>query len=149
MSDKQSNFDKLFKLLSLTKIQTELVSECIALKNSELTFHCFDNNRKVDKDHIYNVYKMRYRLEENLRPDNHFVIGYQDLLPNLEKSRLEFINVSSLTTKKGIFLVFSDYEYSKFVGILKLKRNLDEVREKQKGFEHLYQSTIFENGIIK
>jgi len=92
---------------------------------------------------------MRFGLEENLRPDNHFVIGYQDLLPNLEKSGLEYINVSSLMTKKGGFLVFSDYEYSIFVGILKSKRNLDEVREKQKGFEHLYKSTIFENGIIK
>ena len=98
---------------------------------------------------MYGVYKMRYGLEENMRPDNHFVLGYQDLLPNLEKSELEFINVSSLMTKKGCFLVFSDYEYSKFVGILKSKRNLDEVREKQKGFEDMYKSTIFENGIMK
>ena len=37
MSDKQSNFNKLFDLLSLTDTQTELVSECLLVKNSELT----------------------------------------------------------------------------------------------------------------
>ncbi len=149
MKNKQSNFDKLFKMLSLTKLQVELASECISLKNTELTFNCFDSLRKIDKEHIYNTYKMRYGMEKNLRPDNHFVIGYKDLLTNLELSKLEFINVSSIMTEKGGFLVFSDYDYSEFVGILKSKRNLSEVKEKQKGFENWYKSTTFENGIMK
>ena len=136
-------------MLSLTNIQAELVSECISLKNTELYFSSFNSDRKVDKEHIYNVYRMRFGLEKNLRPENHFVIGYKDLLPRLEKSELEFINVSSLMTKNGGFIIFSDYEYSEFVGILKSKRTLDEVKEKQKGFEHLYKSTVFKNGVIK
>ncbi|PTX58974.1 hypothetical protein C8N46_11143 [Kordia periserrulae] len=136
-------------MLSLTKLQLELVSECISLKNTELTFNCLDSNRKVDKEQIYNTYKMRYGMEKSLRPDNHFVIGYKDLLPNIEESKLEFINVSSIITEKGGFLVFSDYDYSEFVGILKSKRNLSEIKEKQKGFEYWYKSTIFENGIMK
>ncbi len=136
-------------MLSLTNLQLKLVSECISMKNAELTFNCFDSDRKVDKEHIYNVYKLRYGMEKSLRPDNHFVIGYKDLLPNLEKSQLEFINVSSIMTEKGTFLVFSDYDYTDFVGILKSNRNLYEIKEKQKGFEHMDKSTIFENGIMK
>ncbi|MEL0456511.1 hypothetical protein WJN01_09750 [Flavobacteriaceae bacterium SZ-1-7] len=148
MVDKQAKFDKLFNLLSLTKIQTELISECISMKNSILFFNCFDGNHKVEKEHILSIYKIRYRIEKE-RPSNQFVIGYEDLLPNLEKSKLEFINISSVMSEKGGFVVFSDYEYSVFVGILKSNRNLSGLKELQKSYEYNNKSTIFQNGRIK
>lgn len=38
--------------------------------------------------------------------------------------------MSSITSELGTYLIFSDYEYSDFIVILKSKQNLTEVRER-------------------
>lgn len=146
MNDIQSNFDKLFELLHLTDLQPALVSECISMQNAELSFKCFDKQRKVKKEDILGVYKLRYDMEKSFRPNNNFVIGYADLLPSLEKSALEFVNISLIISEKGGFIIFSDYDYSQFIGILRSKRTLNEIKEKQKGYEPFYKRTVFKNG---
>jgi len=145
MNVNQTYFDKLFELLKKSNQQSELVSECLMMENSELSFSSFNGTEsKMEREQILETYRRRSELEKHLRPNNHFVVGYNDLLPSLKKSELNFINVTSITTEVGTFLIFSDYEYSKFLGILKSKRTLSEVREKMKDSIY-YKEITFNN----
>jgi len=143
----EKHFKNLFKLLKQIDLENDLVSECLQIENDEVTFSTFhESESKTTTEHILNVYKQRFKMEKKLRPENHFVVGYDKLLPSIEKSKSEFINVSSITSELGTYLIFSDYEYSDFIGILKSKRNLTEVRERMNGSVY-YRENKFKNGI--
>ncbi|MGJ8594222.1 MAG: hypothetical protein ACSHXF_16855 [Aquaticitalea sp.] len=85
-------------------------------------------------------------MAKELYPDDNFVIGYEELLSSFENSKSEYTNVSNITSEFGTYLIFSDYEYSDFIGILKSKRNLTEVRERMNGSIY-YRENKFKNGI--
>jgi hypothetical protein len=145
--NREKQFQKLIKMLENSECQTELVNECLRIKNDEITFSSFlDTPTKTTTKHILDVYKNRFKMAQELYPDSDFVIGNDELLPNMEKSKLEYTNVSNITSENGTFLIFSDYEYSDFIGILKSKRNLTEVRERMNGSEY-YRENKFKNGI--
>jgi len=144
----QKQFNELFTLLKNTNQQPELISKCVSQENNECTFSSFNGSpSKVEKGHILDVYRNRFDLENKFRPNDNFVIGYKDLIPSLESSKLEFVNVTQITSELGTFLIFSDYEYTEFVGILKSKRTLSEVRLKM-GNSIYYKEKIFKNGKI-
>jgi hypothetical protein len=144
----EEQFQKMIKMLENSDCQLGLVNECLRIKNDEITFSSFhDTSTKTSTEHIFDVYKHRNKMAKELYPENNFVIGYEELLPSIEKSELEYINVSNITSEFGTYLIFSDYEYSNFVGILKSKRNLTEVRERMKGSE-FYHENKFKNGIL-
>ncbi|WP_108805502.1 hypothetical protein [Aquimarina sp. Aq107] len=144
----QKQFNELFKLLKKTNQQPELISKCVSQENNECAFSSFNSSpSKVDKEHILDVYRNRFDLESKFRPNDNFVIGYKDLIPSLERSKLQFINVTQITSECGTFLIFSDYEYTEFVGILKSKRTLSEVRLKM-GNSIYYKEKTFMNGKI-
>ena len=142
----ENHFRNLFKLLKKIEDNDDLISECLRIENDEITFSTFHQSAsKTTAKHILNVYNQRFKIEKKLRPENHFVIGYDKLLPNIKKSKSEFINVSSIMSEFGTYLILTDYEYSEYIGILKSKRNLTEVREKMNGSE-FYRETKFKNG---
>tara|TARA_R110002167_G_scaffold332264_1_gene539108 strand:- start:133 stop:519 length:387 start_codon:yes stop_codon:yes gene_type:complete len=123
-----------------------LIEECLGLKNDELSFSSFHEIIvKSTKKDVLSGYITRFGLENALRPENHFVIGYDRLLPALENSTQDFVNVSTITTNDGTYLVFSDYEYLNFIGILKSKRTLNEVRNRMQGSKY-YKEKTFKNG---
>lgn len=136
----------MIKMLGNLDHQIDLVNECLQIKNYEITFSSFhDTPTKTTTKHIFNIYKHRYKMAQELFPENNFVIGYDELLPNLEKSKLEYTNVSNITSEFGTYLIFSDYNYSDFIGILKSKRNLTEVRKRMNGSIY-YRENRFKNG---
>lgn len=127
--------------------QIDLVNECLWVKNDEITFSSFlDTPTKTTTEHIFDVYKHRFKMAKELYPDDNFVIGYEELLSSFENSKSEYTNVSNITSEFGTYLIFSDYEYSDFIGILKSKRNLTEVRERMNGSIY-YRENKFKNGI--
>ena len=142
----QKQFQKLIKMLENSESQPELVNECLRIKNDEITFSSFlDNLTKITTKHIFDVYWNRFEMTKQSILEKNFVIGYEELLSNLQKSKSEFTNVSSIISKNGTYLIFSDYKYLEFMGILKSKRTLTEVRDKMNGSIY-FRENIFING---
>lgn len=156
--------DDFNKLLELIKNQNnEIVIELLShYKNHEVTYSTFDKKRCNDnKLHILNIYKTRWEHEKE-RENNQFVIGYEELIPELSKTKFNNICISDITSEKGSYIIFTDDAKTEFIGILKSKRTLVEIREKysthkklvEKSGEKLiydYESNeiVFINGILK
>ena len=107
------------------------------------------------------IYQLRWKHEKH-RENNQFVFGYEELIPNLIKTKFNNICISNIISEKGSYIIFTNDKKTEFIGILKSKRTLREIREKY--FEHKkivgdsgekiiydYESyeIIFENGILK
>ncbi len=143
--DYEKHFENLFRLLISNGKTIDLIEECVMLKNNELSFSSFHETvLKPTRRDLLSGYKARFEIENALRSENHFVIGYDQLLSSLENSKLDFVNVSTITTMNGTYLIFSDYDYLEFIGILKSKRTLAEVREKMKNLRN-YKEKTFKN----
>jgi len=143
----EKKFWQLIEMLDKTSIENGLIKECLSLKLTELSFSYFSSDNKTSKKHIFNIYKIRSIILPHDKGKEPFVIGYELLLPALERSELEFVNVSSLTTEEGTFIIFSDYDYLKYIGILKSKKTLSDVREIMINSPY-YKEITFLNGIL-
>ncbi len=136
----------LIRMLEAVKLENEVIKECLSMKLAELSFSYFPSDEhKTSKSHIFDIYKTRSIVLPYNKEKEPFATGYENLLPALEKSDVAFVNVSALTTEKGTFMIFSDYDYQKYIGILKSKRTLTEVRETMTGSPY-YDETTFFNG---
>lgn len=147
MKVEEQKFQGLVGLLKKNDSVNGLIAECLEQTNDELSFSFFSEDGKTDKNHVLRIYRIRANVEKN-RPKNPFVIGYDQLLPKLISSDLDFINTSSITTEKASYIILSDYDYKEFVGILKSKKTLTEEREKTKEQDHC-REWIFINGRLK
>lgn len=146
----EAKYHQLISLLREHSQGDSLINECISQLDEELSFHTFANieERKVPKEQIVEIYQDRASMEEKIRPNNPFVIGYEKLIPKLEKSRLLHINVSSINTVTGSYIIFSDYAFTEFIGILKSKRTLPEIRELMSGDKY-HTGNLFKGGVLK
>ena len=144
----QEKFQKLIELLKRNESNNDLISECLEQKETELSFSFSRQNGKANKKEILQIYNRRGKMEREIRKDHPFVIGYDELLPALEETNIETINISNIRTELGSYIVFSNMEYSKFIGILKSKRTLSEVKEKMQNSPY-YRELTFEKGILK
>lgn len=126
----QEDFDKLMKLIEnqTDEIVTELLIHC---KNDEITYNSFDNNFRIhnNKSHILDLYNLRWDIEKEIRSEP-FVFGYYELIPKLESTSFNDICISNICSEKGTYLVFTDGDKTQFIGVLKSKRTLSEIREK-------------------
>jgi hypothetical protein len=149
----QEEFDSLVSLLELEP-DHPFVDEILSLcKIGELTYHAFPApSAGTTKAHILAVYERRGSME-NDRKEDPFVFGYDQLLPSLRSTRHESICIIGIDSDQGHFSIFTDFEKTEIIGILKTKRTLTEIRQKQ--VDHLsaggvdyYKSreTIFING---
>ena len=143
----QEKFQNFIELLTKQNSDNYLISECLSQEKSDLSFSFFDDSIKPNKKEILKTYTIRGKLEER-RFEHPFVFGYDKLLPALEKTEVEKVNVSSITTEVGTYIIFSDLNYSEFIGILKSKRTLSEVRAKMNDLIY-YQEKTFLNGEYK
>jgi hypothetical protein len=84
------------------------------------------------KEHLLSIYELRGQVENN-RKDNPFVFGYDNLLPALRQTKHNNVCISSITTDKGTFIIFSNFDKTDFVGLLKSKRTLTEIQDKYQG----------------
>ena len=94
--------------------------------------------------HILGVYKSHQSLE-NLRKGNEFVIGYDDLIPNLEATNDDEVIVTNISSEKGTFIVFTNVKFTELLGVLKSKRTLSEIRNKYKNHEQRLEKSNFES----
>lgn len=158
----QEDFDRLLKLIENqnNKIVLELLSY---YKSNEITYSTFENDFRIadNKSHILNIYQSRWKFEKQ-RENNQFVFGYEELIPKLTNTNFNSICISTITSNKGSYIIFTDNNKTEFIGILKSKRTLEEIREKyfnhKKTVEDIgekviydYESNeiIFENGVLK
>jgi hypothetical protein len=145
----QDNYDRIVNLLKADGSNNPIILDCVSSISLELTFSFFSDTDKVTKEHTLNIYSTRAGIEKNLRPESPFVVGYEELLPKLEKTELNHINICDITTEKGSYIIFTDYEYQAFIGILFSKRTLYEVREKMKGSERYVEHVFVDGTLVK
>lgn len=144
----QEKFNNLIQLLESIDSKNPLLKECITQKLEELSFSYFsDETYKVGREHIFKIYKIRSTVLPHDKGKEPYIIGYNQLLPKLENSELPYCNVNSLSTQLGTYIIFSDYEYKHYFGILKSKQTLNELRDIMKNSPY-YQEKTFINGKI-
>lgn len=126
--DKQSLFEKVIRLLASAahnNIATELLNHYI---NNEITFSGNEDGDKCNsKDHLVEIYT-GHQLFEETRPEK-FTFGYEDLMPALTNTLFDSIAIFSIDTEIGSFIIFTDKDIINFIGILKSRRTLGEIRK--------------------
>ena len=137
-------YNKFRKLLIGLEVKNPLVQECINTQEMEFSFSFWDSILASNKMNIVQIYNRRAKLEET-RKDDPFVVGYDSLLPILNSTDVNTINISSVKSDSGSFIIFSDMNYTTFIGILKSKMTLTEIRNKMKG-SGTYSEYTFRNG---
>ncbi len=142
----QDRYDKITCLLKTECESNSIVLNCLNASSSELTFSFFHEDNKVDKEHILQIYSSRAEFEDDFRPKLPYVLGYEELLPKLRTTDLKYINICNITTETGTFIIFTDYDYTEFIGILHSQNTLSEIRDKMKGSEY-YSENVFFNGL--
>lgn len=144
----QSRFKALADLINKQDNKNPLLKDCIDHLKGELKFTFFREIEKPNKEEITNIYEKRRDLERE-RSNNPFVIGYDELLSALKNSSVESINLSNLSTPTETFVIFSDFDYQQFIGIIKSNRTLSELQDKlQLGKRYEYKDHRFVNGKI-
>lgn len=130
----QADFDKMLGMLSKEAVTNGFVQELVNYSIcNEVVFSTPVYNGSANipsKQHWIGIYKDKADMEKYLRPDSPFVLGYDMLLPALYSTDIEEVCISSIHTDIGAFIVFSDFGFNRFIGILKSKRTLSEIREK-------------------
>lgn len=140
MIDVQNIFNDIVELLERYRTKNDIVANCYESVNLELVFSFI----KMPASHISGVYKSRQSLE-NLRKGNEFVIGYDDLIPNLEATNDDEVIVTNISSEKGTFIVFTNVKFTELLGVLKSKRTLSEIRNKYKNHEQRLEKSNFES----
>lgn len=157
----QKDFDKLIKLISSNNnpIVIELLSHCLETEITYSTFHkeSCQNNRA----HLAKSFQERWDFIKIMR-NSEFVKGFEEVVPKLNQTKFNNIGISNITSNYGNYLVFTDDNKKNFIGILKSKRTLTEIRDKyrhhkklveQMGESVLYDyeehEIVFYNGILQ
>jgi hypothetical protein len=124
----QAEFDKVLNLLKGNKTRfsiEELIDACI---NSEVTLdYMKEISVGTEKKHLLDIYEIRAKMESELNA-NQKVIGYDTLLPELQKTKHDHICISVLTTNVGSYIIFSDFDKTDLIGILLSKVTLQDSR---------------------
>ena len=136
----QNIFNDIVELLERYRTKNDIVAKCYESVNLELVFSFI----KMSASHISDVYKSRQSLE-NLRKGNEFVIGYDDLIPNLEATNDDEVIVTNISSEKGTFIVFTNVKFTELLGVLKSKRTLSEIKNKYKNHEQRLEKSNFES----
>lgn len=134
----QKDFDKLLKLIEHqdNKIVIELLSHC---KKTETTYSTFPKKSCLNnKLQLLSIYRTRWNIEKQ-RENNQFVYVYKELIPELSATKINDICISSITSEKGSYIIFTDNNKTEFIGILKSKRTLTEIREKYSAHKSLVE----------
>lgn len=130
MINMQEQFEREMNLIVQHQATNKIIVE---LLNHVFTSEvCYSNGivikpKNSNKEYVLGIYEVRGQIEED-RKDNPFVIGYNELLPNLRKTLHEYIDITHITSEKGSYVIFTDYDKTDFIGILKTNRTLAEVR---------------------
>lgn len=150
----EEDFQKIVWLLQQHQSSNILSKEAVqCIWNGEIQYRSFDNDSSpgTSKEHLLKIYEMRGKMEEELRKGNSFVIGYEKLLPVFRQTKHEFVCISNVITNQGTYIIFSDYAKQDLIGILKSKRTLDEIRDRNEDMptEYRYREYVFAKGILQ
>lgn len=144
----EQKYRLLISLLEKDGKEDKLAIEFLAQKNQELSFSSFQDEHKMTRDHILFIYSRRQDIEKGFQADKPWVIGYDKLIPTLQASTQNFVNVNTLSTHQATYIVFTDYNYQEFIGILKSASTLGRKREKMGNSGYHVEST-FINGVLR
>lgn len=150
----EEDFQKIVWLLQQHQSSNILSKEAVqCIWNGEIQYGSFDNDSSpgTSKEHLLKVYEMRGKMEEELRKGDSFVIGYEKLLPVFRQTKHEFVCISDVITNQGTYIIFSDYAKQDLIGILKSKRTLDEIRDRNEDMPNQYRSGeyVFAKGVLQ
>ena len=143
--DIQTSFDKLILLIRQTKQDSNFVTELLDIcSTAEITYMSFDINGTETtiptKEHLLRIYEIRGQIEKD-RQDNPFVFGYDSLLPALRQTKHGHVCISAITSEKGTYVIFTDFNKTDFIGLLKSKQTLTEIRDKYRQHKELVEQS--------
>lgn len=126
----QNDFNKLIELVKHqnNKIAIELFSnyKIGELSYSTSFFEVHSENNRLD---LINLYNSKWEFEKQ-RIGNQFVYGLEELIPGLKTTKVNNICISIINSSLGTYVLFTDFNKNMFIGILKTKRTLEEIRQK-------------------
>ena len=126
----QNDFNKLIELVKHqnNKIAIELFSNYNISEISYSTsfFDVYSENNRLD---LINLYNSKWEFEKQ-RIGNQFVYGFEELIPSLMTTKVNNICISIIHSSYGTYVLFTDFNKNIFIGILKTKRTLEEIRQK-------------------
>jgi hypothetical protein len=133
----ENEISQIEALLEKHKSGNDIISECLdEINNNESAFNTFTGKSKAtSKQNVLDNYTFKASMEE-ARQEEKFVIGFDRLIPKLKDTMYDHIKVSDFITSKGTFSIFSDFEITAFIGILKSNRTLNEIKDKFKKIDN-------------
>jgi hypothetical protein len=143
----EEDFQKLINLLKLKGLGNKIVSEFLDnYLTTELTYSTFDKESSdQNKLSLLDIYETLGKMDV-VGDQNQFVSGFDKLLPSLRETLHDNICISTIISNIGSYIVFTDFDKSDLIGILKSKRSLTEVRVKYK--HHKKELEQLENQVI-
>lgn len=119
-------------LLKKNSSKNELIQECLQeMETSEVLVRSSDKKTKENtKENLLLAYQIKAAWEAN-RAEN-TTWGYENLIESLQKTEAKNIKITEFTSQKATFFIFSNFEITDFIGILKSSQGLGDIQGKLK-----------------
>jgi len=132
---KNKSEDDITLINTLLKKHTskyELVQECLnEMEHSEVLIKTSDKKTKENsKENLLLAYQIKAAWEGNREEKTTW--GYEALIESLQKSEVKNIKITEFTSQKATFFIFSNFEITEFIGILKSNQGLGDIQSKLK-----------------
>jgi hypothetical protein len=114
--------EQLKELLTTQFAASELVKSCIRALDSDFQLRSSDS---VQTEQIRKIYEARSRINK-LKGNS--VIGYAELIPNLNSESAEAIRLHLIKTSNSQYVVFTDLSLKRVIGVLALKSDTYEIK---------------------
>ena len=123
--------DEIVLIQNLLKSNSnELAKECIDVLNEEgVLFKSSDKKSKENgKESLLLSYQLKAALENNRGEKT--TTGYELLLESLAKTESKHIKIIEITSPKATFFIFSNFEITELIGVLKSNQTLGDIESK-------------------
>jgi hypothetical protein len=122
------DFNLMISLLNKADLTIPFVSDVLIdySKTNRIAFYTTNNEGEGNSiSSLLNVYKRRYNIQLNEK--NRTVFGFKYLLSKLNEHRYEFVCISNICFDSCTYILFSNFEKSDLLGIIKSIRTIDDI----------------------
>lgn len=118
------NLERTILLLQNNRVSYPVLERLFPIgPEVKTTFWDFDvPSEGTTKEHILDVYQSRAKFEvQRIKvsyPPGGPIIGYDTLVPSLQKTSFTHICISSFETSTGTLIIFSDFDRTELIGVL-------------------------------
>jgi hypothetical protein len=128
----EDDLELINSLLKKNRSKNELIKECLhQIENEEVLIKSSDKKTKENtKENLLLTYQIKAAWESNRVEKTTW--GYESLIESLQKTAAKNIKITEFTSQKATFFIFSNFEITEFIGILKSSQGLGDIQGKLK-----------------